>query len=82
MNSIRRVTKSSVENLLVSWGSGHEEQIELELSEQPPFMTVRRVAKLLDVSESTIRRYIKHGDLVVIESDGPNSARTVVHKNA
>ena len=79
---IKRVTKSSVENLLVSWDPGLKEQIKAELNDQPPFMTVQRTATIFDVSESTIRRYIRSGDLVAIKSDGPNTARTVDTANA
>jgi hypothetical protein len=50
-------------------------QIADELSGEPPFMTVLRVSALLDVSESTIRRYVRRGELIAIASDGPNSAQ-------
>ena len=71
---IKRVTKSSVESLLTSWNSELKKQIEAELNDQAPFMTVQKVAKVMDVSESTIRRYIRKGELVAIASKGPNSA--------
>jgi excisionase family DNA binding protein len=76
---IKRVTKSSVESLLTSWNSELKKQIEAELNDQAPFMTVQKVAKVMDVSESTIRRYIRRGDLVAIESDGPNTARATAN---
>ena len=72
---IKRVTKSSVESLLTSWNSELKKQIEAELNDQAPFMTVQKVAKVMDVSESTIRRYIRGGELVAIASEGPNSAQ-------
>lgn len=71
---IKRITKSSVENLLVSWDPDLKENIEAELTDEPPFMTVQRVAAVVDVSESTIRRYIRLGELIAIESEGPNAA--------
>ena len=72
---IKRVTKSSIERLLTSWNSELKNQIEIELNDEAPFMTVQRVAKIMDVSESTIRRYIRRGELVAIASEGPNSAQ-------
>ena len=72
---IKRVTKSSIESLLTSWNSELKNQIEIELNDEPPFMTVQRVAKIMDASESTIRRYIRGGELVAIASEGPNSAQ-------
>jgi len=50
-------------------------EIRFELNDEPPFMTVQRVAKIMDASESTIRRYIRGGELVAIASEGPNSAQ-------
>ena len=72
---IKRVTKSSIESLLTSWNSELKNQIEIELNDEAPFMTVQRVAKIMDASESTIRRYIRRGELVAIASEGPNSAQ-------
>jgi hypothetical protein len=50
-------------------------QIADELSNEPPFMTILRVSKLLDVSESTIRRYLLRGDLIAVTSEGPNATQ-------
>ena len=72
---IKRVTKSSVESLLTGWNSELKNQIERELNDEAPFMTVQRVAKVMAVSDSTIRRYIRRGELVAIASEGPNSAQ-------
>ena len=74
---IKRVTKSSIEGLLTSWNSELKNQIEIELNDEAPVMTVQRVAKIMDVSESTIRRYIRRGELVAIASEGPNSAQVL-----
>jgi len=71
---IKRIPKSSIESLLTSWNSELKNQIKTELNGETPFMTVQRVAKVMDVSESTIRRYIRKGELVAIASKGPNSA--------
>jgi excisionase family DNA binding protein len=72
---IKRLPKSSIEILLTSWNSELKKQIKIELNDEAPFMTVQRVAKIMDVSESTIRRYIRRGELVAIASEGPNSAQ-------
>ena len=75
---LKRITKTSVRQLLVGWNPEIEFQIEQELVSEPPFMTVQRVANVMDVSESTIRRYVRRGELTVIASDGPNSAGALV----
>ena len=72
---IKRIPKSSIEILLTSWNSELKKQIKIELNDEAPFMTVQRVAKIMDVSESTIRRYVRRGELVAISSEGPNSAQ-------
>jgi len=77
---LKRVTKTSVQELLTGWSPELKEKIKVELSEEPLFMTVQRAASIFDVSESTIRRYIKRGDLVAIEAHGPNTAQA--HANA
>jgi hypothetical protein len=72
---LKRITKASVKQLLVSWNPRLQSQIEEELVKEPPFMTVQRVANIADVSESTVRRYINRGDLTAITTEGPNSAQ-------
>jgi hypothetical protein len=71
---IKRVTRSSVESLLISWDSDKHEQVKTQLTDEPLFMSVQRVAAIIDISESTVRRYIRRGDLMAIASEGPNAA--------
>ena len=71
---IKRVTRSSVESLLISWDSDKLEQVKTQLTDEPLFMSVQRVAAIIDISESTVRRYIRRGDLMAIASEGPNAA--------
>ena len=52
-------------------------QIEEELTGEPAFMTVQRVASVCDVSESTVRRWVSSGELTAITTEGPNSAQAL-----
>ena len=74
---LKRITKTSVQRLLISWNPDLKVQIQDELTSEPPFMTVQRVAKVVDVSESTIRRYVSRGELTAITAEGPNSAQAI-----
>ena len=79
---IKRISRSSVESLLASWRPDNRVQIKAELTDEPLFMSVQRVAAIVNISESTVRRYIRRGELIAIELEGPNSARTVVQVDA
>ena len=72
---LKRITRNSVRQLLTSWSPELKTQIEDELSAEPPFMTVQRVASVCDVSESTVRRWVSSGELTAITAEGPNSAQ-------
>jgi len=72
---LKRITRNSVRQLLTSWNPDLKTQIEDELSTEPPFMTVQRVSNVMDVSESTIRRYIRNGELITLATIGPNTAQ-------
>jgi len=71
---LKRITKSSIENLLTKWSPEHQIAISQELASVPPFMTVQTAANIMDVSESTIRRFIHRGELITISTEGPNSS--------
>lgn len=72
---LKRIPKTSVRELLVSWSEGLKQQIEDELASAPAFMSIQTASRVMDVSESTIRRYISRGELTAITTEGPNSAQ-------
>ena len=72
---LKRITKRSLRDLLVSWSPELEKQIDEQLATEPGFLTVQRVASVVDISESTVRRFVRQGALTVIESVGPNSSK-------
>jgi len=74
---LKRIPKESVKNLLAKWSPELQIEISQELASVPPFMTVQTAASVMDVSESTIRRFIRRGELIAIESVGPNSSKAL-----
>jgi len=72
---IKRVTKQSVTQLLAEWKVGSVSKIREELQHEPMLMTISKVAKLLDLSDSTVRRLIAIGSLSSVEHIGPNTAQ-------